>query len=494
MFKAFVLESFVLSGVAMFLFVRHHTRSAPAALLAGAAFTFTFFRASTIPQPQYLGIQYFPLALLCVDLWLERRRVGYLAGLALAVGLQALSCVYIGFFTLLTVPVYAGLRLLDTRQRRARAAAGLAAAFACGVLALLPAALPYLRARAEGTIPAHDPAMIRYVSWLPWEYFSRGFLERAGLAPVAIVAVDLLARLVRRLRGHAGPRAATAAVEHALWAVVATGVVLSAGPSLDLAGVSIPLPYRAMYELLPGFSSIRVPLRFAIVVAAAVAALAGLAFARWCARRDQRAALAAAIVLALACTLDAAPRPVTVTAANLGSAAPPAYTWLAAQAGEGSVLELPGSASGDDVIGNERSGRYMVASTIHWKPLVNGWTAYPPHAAPLLAAAIRELPDPDALGLLVDAAALRWIVVHREQMSAEEAAPWLAGAVPGLELVQRFGDTDVYRVRREPARDLRAEIVARSSRPAATTLQGSYPLRKVLFVAVLASCIAVALQ
>ena len=176
MLKAYVLESFVLSGVAMFLFVRHHTRSVPAALLAGAAFTFTYFRAQTIPQPQYLGIQYLPLALLCVDLWLERRRVGWLVGLALAIGLQALSCVYIGFFTLIAVPVYALLRLLDVRERRGAAAAGLLAAFGCGVVALLPAALPYLRARAEGTIPQHDPAMIRYFSWAPWEYFSRGFV------------------------------------------------------------------------------------------------------------------------------------------------------------------------------------------------------------------------------------------------------------------------------------------------------------------------------
>jgi len=473
MLKAFVLESFVLSGVAMFLFVRHHTRSAPAALLAGAAFTFTFFRASTIPQPQYLGIQYLPLALLCVDLWLERRRIGWLVGLALAIGLQSLSCVYIGFFTLVAVPVYAALRLLDVRERRGPAAAGLIAAIACGVLALLPAALPYLRARAEGVIPQHDPAMIRYFSWQPWEYFSRGFLERAGLVPVVIVIADVIARLVRRLRGRPGAFAATSSVERALWAVVVTGVVLSAGPSLDVAGLSIPLPYRALYELVPGFSSIRVPIRFAIVVAAALAALAGLAFARWCTRLDPRTSLAAAAALALACVIDAAPRPVTVTAANLGAAAPPEYTWLAAQDGDGALLELPGSASGDDVIGNTRNGRYMVASTIHWKPLVNGWTAYPPHAAPLLAAAIRDLPEPDALGFLVDAAALRWIVVHRDQLSRDEAARWPRGAIAGLELVQSFGDVEVYQVSRARVRDLRAEIVARSTQHAAQTLHGT---------------------
>ena len=471
--KAYVFECFVLSGVAMFLYVRHHTRSAPAAFLAGAAYTFTFFRASTIPQPQYLGIQFLPLALLCVDLWLERRRVLWLAGLALAIGLQALSCVYVGFFTLIVVPVYALVRLLSVRDGRGAAAGGLVAALAGGVVALVPAALPYLHARAEGMIPRHDPALIRWFSWAPWEYASWGFLERAGLVPVTLVLLDVAARAVARLRGVTRERSATDDVERALWLVVLTGVVLSAGPSLDVAGLSIPLPYRALYELVPGFSSIRVPIRFAIVVAAALAALSGFVVARWTRRLDARAALVLAGALALGCVVDAAPRPVPVAAAGLGDAAPPVYTWLAQQPGDGSVLEIPGTAGGDDVVGNARSGKYMVASTIHWKPIVNGWTAYPPHVAQLLAAAIRDLPEPRALELLGQVSGLEWIVVHRDQLLADDVARWPRGPLPGLTLVQSFGDTDVYRVDARPARDLQADVVARGRAPSATTLQGA---------------------
>ena len=53
-------------------------------------------------------------------------------------------------------------------------------------------------------------------------------------------------------------------------AVVATGVVLSAGPSLDVGGISIPLPYRLLYAGVPGFSSIRVPIRMLSAGAAMV--------------------------------------------------------------------------------------------------------------------------------------------------------------------------------------------------------------------------------
>src|SRR6185436_10684914 len=71
--KAVLLESFVLSGLAMWAFVYFHTRSFAAALAAGAVFTLAPWRVQNVPHPQYLGIQYVPLALLGVDVWLERR-------------------------------------------------------------------------------------------------------------------------------------------------------------------------------------------------------------------------------------------------------------------------------------------------------------------------------------------------------------------------------------------------------------------------------------
>ncbi|HEY8515166.1 MAG TPA: hypothetical protein VIS07_06620 [Candidatus Binatia bacterium] len=470
MLKALVFESFVLSGVGMFLFVRHHTRSFAAALLAGAAYTFTSFRAATIPQPQYLGIQYLPLALLFVDLWLERRRAVMLVGLAASIALQALACVYVGFFTLIAVPVYAAVRLLGMRERRAGAVAGLAVAFAGGLLALVPVALPYLRARAEGMIPAHDPAMIRAFSLPPWDYFSSRFLERAGLVPLALVLGDLLVRLASRLTGVA--RRLTAP-ERALWVVAATAAVLATGPVLEIGGLSIPMPYLALYELVPGFSSVRVPLRFVILIAMALAALAGFAFARWTRSVSPAPRTGLALALVLGCVVAAAPRPTPVVPARLGDAAPEVYRWLAAQPGSGSVLEVPSNASADDVVGNLRNGRYMVASTIHWRPLVNGYTAYPPTSAPLLAAGIREMPRPDAIDLLSRVSDLEWVIVHRNEMTREEAQPWRERELPGLELVRSFGDVDVYRVTRASGPSLADEVLARSRKPAADTLQGT---------------------
>ncbi len=116
--KAYVFESLVLSGLGMFLFVWHHTRSAAAALGAGAALTFTAFRTDTVPQPQYLGIGFLPLAMLAIDLYLESRLRRWLALLTAALVLQALACVYLGFFAFLIVPVYALARVLAAPRAR----------------------------------------------------------------------------------------------------------------------------------------------------------------------------------------------------------------------------------------------------------------------------------------------------------------------------------------------------------------------------------------
>jgi hypothetical protein len=475
--KAYLLECFAFAGLGMFLFVRHHTRNTAAALVAGGLFTFTAFRVQTIPQPQYLGIGFFPLALLLVDLWVERRRPWHLVALAVAVALQALSCVYIGFFTFVTVPVYALARILGSRAPRPLAAgAAVAAALAAAGLVLAPLALPYARARATGVIPEHGVEWIRYFSWSPADYVSNAFVERAGALAIALVLLDVAIRRIAPLRRWA-PTSALGppwGAERALWAVAAIAAFLSAGPVIGLFGLEIRSPYQLLYDFVPGFSSLRSPLRFALIVAAALAALAGFAFARWTAGISAPRRVALAIGLTCAAAFLAAPRPVPVMAAGLGEAAPPAYAWLARHRSPGAIVEIPAAAIEDDIVGNHRNGRYMVASTIHWRPLVNGYTAYPPPLSSLLAAAIRELPSEEALATLVDLSDLRWVLVHRDLLTGREASRWPAGAaIPGLLHVGRFGPTDVYEVQIAPTRGWRDQVAAREKAPATDTLEGT---------------------
>jgi len=461
------------------VYVRHHTGSFAAALVAGAAYSFTPFRVQTIPQPQYLGIQYLPLALLCIDLWLERGRKRWLVGIAASVALQALACVYIGFFTFVVTPVYALVRVWQTGGNRVRTLFGIAGALAGGAVVLIPLALAYLRARESGMIPAWDASWIRNFSWAPWQYVSTGFAFRAGWVTLAIVAVECVGRLVAR---RSGP---TDRVVHepapppspapALWAVAATALVLSAGPRLALPfGLDVPLPYELLHAVVPGFSSIRSPLRFSLIVAAMLAPLAGLAVARWTSATSAPLRGLVATGLVTACVFAAAPQPSPVMAANLGEALPAVYAWLASQPEDGPVLEIPAAAVPEgDVIGNVRNGRYMVASTAHGRAIVNGYTAYPPPAAGLLAAAIRELPDPRALAALADATHVRWLVLHRDALTPREAARWPGGSAPaGLTPVATFGTSEVFRVDVAPTRPW-YDVIAAGAPPAKTSLEGA---------------------
>ncbi len=148
----------------------------------------------------------------------------------------------------------------------------------------------------------------------------------------------------------------------ALWIVAGAAAVLASRTLLDVAGGRrLPLPYLALHDWVPGFSSLRVPIRFVIVVAACLAALAGFAFARATSTWQPRDAPLAAVVLVAIAAFGAAPHPPGRggRARRRDRAGLP----LARRAGgPGAVLEIPAQTTQQDVGGNLRSGRYMVAA------------------------------------------------------------------------------------------------------------------------------------
>src|SRR2546427_625413 len=85
----------------------------------------------------------------------------------------------------------------------------------------------------------------------------------------------------------------------ALVMVGAVGIVLALGPYLLLPGIRpIPLPYRLLAAVVPGFSALRVPQRFGVLAALALGSLSGLGLAaarRWLGTRGRVAAAAAGL-------------------------------------------------------------------------------------------------------------------------------------------------------------------------------------------------------
>jgi hypothetical protein len=177
----------------------------------------------------------------------------------------------------------------------------------------------------------------------------------------------------------------------------AAAVWLSLGPAPQAFGRPIELfsPYRFLYDHVPAFDGLRVPARLAMLGALMLSVLAGFGADVVARRRGGIAALTVACGVFL---LEATHVPFTVNGmapvrdlvtpeARIYPAAqaPAVYQEMARQP-EGNVLvELPLGQPDYDL-------RAMYYSTVHWKPIVNGYSGFfPPHYG-LLTTALSEIP------------------------------------------------------------------------------------------------------
>jgi hypothetical protein len=287
---------------------------------------------------------------------------------------------------------------------------------------------------------------------------------------LAVVRLSQLLRLAPRRR-----RARAAVVgEAAAWALLAAGIVLAWGPYQELpGGWRLPLPFALLWKVVPGFSAMRGAGRYVVVVSLGCALLAGYALASARSRLGRARWLAAGGIVALAVFL-AAGEPVQAVPSGVGPDAPPAYRWLAARPPGEPVLELPAKAGEDDLWGLTIDSQYMLASTVHWQPILNGYTAYEPPSRYVLSSLAQRLPEAEALERLVSLSGLRWVVVHRRFLHPRQRAafdtPADAIAASGLVERARFGDDVVYEAVVPHGADRRSALLAKHQ-PA--TLEGT---------------------
>ena len=473
--KAMMLESIVLTALAAYLLVRRQTGDAAAALVAGTALTLSPWRfepggvaAGVAAEPQYLGFQFLPLGLLALDVWFERGRWRALVGFAAAMALQALASFYLGYAAFATAPFYAAALVLSRRDGTAwRRGAAVLGAMALAACAVVPAALPYLRLRQRGVVPSYDVDFVASFSAPPWSYVTPGGLALVG--PLALILGGAFA--VVRLAQWPFRRRPLVASEHAVWTLLAAGLVLGWGPYAVLpGGWHLPLPFWLLWRVVPGFSATRGPTRFVVIVALGLALAAGHALAGVRHRLGRARWAVAAGCIAVAVSWSSW-HPVVPEPSGVGPEAAPIYHWLAARPAGEAVLELPTKHGDDDLVGLVRDSRYMLRSTVHWQPILNGYTAYEPPSKALLLALADRLPDARALERLVGLVDLRWVVVHRALLDHAARAAW-DRTIPGLVETARLGDDVVYLVTASPRLDRRAEFPARREETP-TTLEGT---------------------
>jgi len=183
-------------------------------------------------------------------------------------------------------------------------------------------------------------------------------------------------------------------------------VALAASGALAL-WLSLPVGFTSLYHYLPGMSGMRVAHRFFVFALLALAYFGarGLEEAtRRIGRRGARAAVVAA--LAAAAAAEAAPsRWPWVPVAERREEFPAYARYLAGAEAVRAYVEAP-------LLGDYRESERMHAQTLHWKPMVNGYSARFAAAYRRQAAAFSPLPDAAGWRALREVGVTH-VVVHR---------------------------------------------------------------------------------
>ena len=434
-----LLLGYALSGWAMQWLAWRWTGSYGASLVAGALFAFNAHSLVSMGHLQAIHAYGLPLLLVGLDGLLrpDDRRLwhGLLAGTATA--LLALTSGYLAIFGIVCAIVVAVVRVreLTLPPWRPLVTAALAGGVLAGVL-VLPVLRAYVAVRnthgfersldlvaqmsANAAAFAATPARV-HESWAQRVYTTRA--PRDSLFPGAIAVSLALIGLAWWPRRVGDPRLRVAL------ALAVTGVILSFGPATPI--------YEAFYSTVPFASGVRAASRFGVLWLSGVAILAAFGVATLI-RRWPRAAVGISAAALLASTAETFRGPVPFVPAVDPS---PVYHRLATLP-DGVVAEMPFWWDPVDV---PRNADYMLASTRHWKPLLNGYSGFTPASYREHADVLWYFPFRPASFAMLDRSDVRYVVVHlRAYGSQRREALDLIEASGRLRVLARADDTVLF--------------------------------------------------
>ncbi|MBI4520057.1 MAG: hypothetical protein HY701_04430 [Gemmatimonadetes bacterium] len=411
-----LLLSFVLSAVGAYYLTRHVTGSRGAAAVAGVMFAYCPYIFARTAHIQLMLTAGLPFSLLAFHRLVERQTAGRAVVLGTTLAAQGLSCGYYGYFAGLMVGVgvlyYAIVRRLGGQFRYWVAVAGAALT---SVAIVLPFLLPYLALQEDGAFAERTLAEARLYSADWRSYLASPAISHRWLLPLigawkdvlfpgflatVLAAFGVWTGVLGRVEakdqqtGTAGPASGR---ETALLYLLIGGLALwaSFGPDAGL--------YTLLFEGLPGFSLLRAPSRLGIVVSLALTVLAAIGLRSLVSARGRYGpALAATLTLAAALELAAVP-----VRAEPVPPVPVVYRLLA-RLPDGPVAEFPFFWERQIFY---RHVYYMLYSTVHWKPLVNGYSDYIPSDFREMVLPVSSFPARDAFKLLEERGA-RYVIFH----------------------------------------------------------------------------------
>lgn len=398
------LAGFALTGWAFCLLVQRWTGSWSAGMVGGSLAAFNAHTLVRLTHLQALHAEFIPLMLFALDRLGRQPRFRDAWWLAVSFALQAMTSIYLMVFSSWLL-LFAGASRLGEWIRAGLGAIAirLAAAAAIALALLLPYLLPYQRLHATGGLgraadeqsAAHWANYLATGSRLHYEWWSRPYASEAtsftfpGIIAVALVIVAWCFREHRQ-----DPR-------FRMCALGGLGcLVMSTAPHWPF--------YAAIHDRFILFQAVRVVAHLGQVTLLMIAILAGFGVAGLQRRLGPtRAWPVVAVALVVLVNGEALRAPMGFT---WFAGISPVYDELAADP-NAVVAEIPFPMPQQWFL----NGSYMVNSTRHWRPLLNGYSGFRPRSYGESHDALNGFPS-DASLIGLHSRGATHVVVHRQAL------------------------------------------------------------------------------
>lgn len=430
-----LLSSLVVSGTTCAALARRLGASVPGALIGGFIFAFNPFHLDHLIHVQTMAVCWSPLAILGLDISLEKQSWRGLIFLAVGILMTVASGMYFAVFLAAVLPAYAVLCWITGRYHFSTGAMlriGAAVVICC--IVLLPIILPYLRfARDYGRYPHTGSelalsalslrSLVQTPKWL--SSWSASVLAANGTGWFAnafpgIVTLVLAGAGIVEARGNRRARN----IVILLIALAIACILLAFGPTLQIRpgqplefANSFPLPGKIWLHI----SAIRWPMRIYMYTILSLALLASLGASNLLniTPRVWRIPVSLLIMTMLVVEL----RPAGWFARRSLSISDPAqmsdaYAFLRRERDRGGVVELPSRM--DSGLATPFATRYVYGGTSHLRGVVAFHGSMFPPVLESLRVASHDLPAPAAIQIMRTHGVSR-LVIHKDLMSADSA-------------------------------------------------------------------------
>jgi hypothetical protein len=426
-----LLAGFVFTAWAVFHVVRTWTGNWPAAVAAGSLAAFNAYNLSKLAHLQALHVEFLPLALLVLDRLLRAPRLRHAWSLALWFTLQALTSGYWLVFSVVAMVAAFLVRPAEWIGRRfLRVVPLLLLSSVLAVIALVPFLVPYWLVRTEQGLVRPLEEVTRW-SAIPTDYlatrsllhfgwsepFVRGDSLFPGFVGLALVVASLASRVA-----FVDVRA------RMCLAIAAVAFCLS-------FGTAVPF-YAWLYEAVPLLQGIRGAVRFGQLALVASALLGGFGLA-WLLSRihPSRLRTLAGVAIIVVVNAEAWRGPLPFMRFQ---GIPPIFETLA-ETPSGAVIAYFPMYSGAEVHFNSR---YMLASTVNWRRMVNGYSGFTPQSYRRHVRALERFPEPATIDYLRNLG-VTYVAVDGRNMPAQVQ---MLPDVPRLRMWTTDGNLTIYQL------------------------------------------------